>query len=42
MTPQRIDRSVLKELDIFATMADEDLDAVLQSAHTRRLATGAS
>ena len=42
MTPQRIDRSVLKELDIFATMADEDLDAVLQSAHTRRLATGVS
>ncbi len=37
MAQARLDRSLIRDLDIFASMSEEDLDAVLAMASTRQL-----
>lgn len=42
MPPAQLDRSLIRDLTIFQSMSDEDLDAVLAIAVSRRYAIGAT
>ena len=42
MPPAQLDRSLIRDLTIFQSMSDEDLDAVLAMAVSRRYAIGAT